>query len=88
MSTCLLSKRPAAVDVLMTTPPATETGEVVSVVDAWSAIEQVVPRDQLAEALATIAAVAPGHRRGRRRGMAGRAGRPLRHGARLHPPVG
>lgn len=49
----------AAVDVLMTTPPATESGEMVSVVDAWSAIEQVVPREQLAEALATIAAVVP-----------------------------
>ncbi|MDW6064617.1 Tn3 family transposase [Streptomyces sp. FXJ1.4098] len=43
----------------MTTPPATDTGELVSVVDAWSAIEQVVPREQLAEALATIAAVVP-----------------------------
>ncbi|WP_327282103.1 DUF4158 domain-containing protein [Streptomyces sp. NBC_01205] len=49
----------AAVDVLMTTPPATDTGELVSVIDAWSAIEQVVPREQLAEALATIAAVVP-----------------------------
>ena len=49
----------AAVDVLMTTPPATDTGELVSVVDAWSAIEQVVPREQLADALATIAAVVP-----------------------------
>ncbi|MFC9285176.1 DUF4158 domain-containing protein [Streptomyces sp. NPDC057052] len=49
----------AAVDVLMTTPPATDTGELVSVVDAWSAIEQVVPREQLAEALATIASMVP-----------------------------
>ncbi|SOD67393.1 Phage integrase family protein [Streptomyces zhaozhouensis] len=49
----------AAVDVLMTTPPATESGEMVSVVDAWSAIERVVPREQLAAALATIAAVVP-----------------------------
>ncbi|MEU3534231.1 hypothetical protein AB0E70_21950 [Streptomyces murinus] len=49
----------AAVDVLMTTPPATDTGELVSVADAWSAIEQVVPREQLAEALATIASVVP-----------------------------
>ncbi|MGP3948858.1 hypothetical protein [Streptomyces sp. 7N604] len=47
------------VDVVMTTPPATDTGEFVSVVDAWSAIEQVVPREQLAEALAMIAAVVP-----------------------------
>ena len=49
----------AAVDVLMSTPPATEAGEVVSVLDAWSAIEAVVPREQLAAALATIAAVVP-----------------------------
>ncbi|MFE7573378.1 hypothetical protein ACFU5Z_01410 [Streptomyces sp. NPDC057521] len=49
----------AAVDVLMTTPPATDTGELISVADAWSAIEQVVPREQLAEALATIASVVP-----------------------------
>ncbi|MFC1231474.1 Tn3 family transposase [Streptomyces sp. Sce081] len=49
----------AAVDVLLATPPATDTGELVSVVDAWSAIERVVPRKQLAEALATIAAVVP-----------------------------
>lgn len=49
----------AAVDVLMTTPPATESGEMVSVVDAWSPIEQVVPREQLAEALATIDVVVP-----------------------------
>ncbi|WP_256862988.1 hypothetical protein [Microbispora sp. GKU 823] len=57
----------AAVDVLMTTPPATDTGELVSVLDAWSG---------------------PGQRRGRRRGMSGRTGRPLRHRARLHPPPG
>ncbi len=49
----------AAVDVLMTTPPATDTGALVSVVDAWSAIEQVVPREQLAEALGTVASVVP-----------------------------
>ncbi|WP_458091749.1 hypothetical protein [Streptomyces malaysiensis] len=49
----------AAVDAPMTTPRATEAGEMVSVVDAWSAIEQVVPREQLAEALASIAAVVP-----------------------------
>lgn len=49
----------AAVDVLMTTPPATDTGELVAVVDAWSAIEQAVPREQLAEALATTASVVP-----------------------------
>ncbi|MFJ5836945.1 hypothetical protein ACIQGO_09270 [Streptomyces shenzhenensis] len=52
-------KAAAAVDVLMTKPSATASGEMVSVVDAWSAIEQVVPREQLAEALATIAAVVP-----------------------------
>ncbi|MFE7992661.1 hypothetical protein [Streptomyces shenzhenensis] len=52
-------KAAAAVDVLMTTPSATKSGEMASVVDAWSAIEQVVPREQLAEALATIAAVVP-----------------------------
>ena len=49
----------AAVDVLMSTPPATEDGELVSVADIWSAIEQVVPRDQLADALSTIAAFVP-----------------------------
>ena len=49
----------AAVDVLMGTPSATEDGELVSVADIWSAIEQVVPRDQLADALATIAAFVP-----------------------------
>lgn len=49
----------AAVDVLMSTPPATEAGEVVSVLDAWSAIEAVVPREQMAAALATIAAAVP-----------------------------
>ena len=49
----------AAVDVLMGTPPATADGELVSVAHIWSAIEQVVPRDQLADALATIAAFVP-----------------------------
>ncbi|WP_159038147.1 hypothetical protein [Streptomyces sp. WM6386] len=49
----------AAVDVLMATPPATETGEMVSVLDAWSTIGQVVPRKQLAAALATIAVAVP-----------------------------
>lgn len=44
----------AAVDVLMGTPPATEDGEPVSVAGIWSAIEQVVPRDQLADALACL----------------------------------
>ena len=43
----------------MGTPPATGDGELVSVADIWSAIEQVVPRDQLADALATIAAFVP-----------------------------
>ncbi|MFJ8604299.1 hypothetical protein ACIREM_37420 [Streptomyces shenzhenensis] len=51
-------KAAAAVDVLMTTPSATASGEMVS------------------------------GSGGRRRGVAGRTGRPLRHGARLHPPSG
>jgi hypothetical protein len=38
-----------AVDVLMSTAPATADGEMVSVTNAWSAIEKVVPRDQLAD---------------------------------------
>ncbi|WP_225839712.1 hypothetical protein [Streptomyces sp. NK08204] len=32
-----------AVDVLMTTPPATDTGELVSVVDAWHDLAGLVP---------------------------------------------
>ncbi|MEU3991737.1 Tn3 family transposase [Streptomyces platensis] len=48
-----------AVGVLLETAPATGTGELVSVVDAWSAIEKVVPREKLAEALAVIAEVVP-----------------------------
>ncbi|WP_331762391.1 DUF4158 domain-containing protein [Streptomyces sp. NBC_01508] len=48
-----------AVGVLLDTVPATDTGELVSVVDAWSAIEKVVPREKLAEALAIIAEVVP-----------------------------
>jgi hypothetical protein len=44
----------AAVDVLVGTPPTTEDGEPVSVAGIWSAIEQVVPRDQLADALACL----------------------------------
>ncbi|MFF8958679.1 Tn3 family transposase [Streptomyces sp. NPDC014894] len=48
-----------AVGVLLETAPATDTGELVSVVDAWSAIEKVVPREKLAEALAIIAEVVP-----------------------------
>lgn len=38
----------------MGTPPATEDGEPVSVAGIWSAIVQVVPRDQLADALACL----------------------------------
>ena len=49
----------AAVDVLMGTAPATEDGGMVSVTDAWSAIEKVVPREQLAAALAVIAEMVP-----------------------------
>ena len=49
----------AAVDVLMGTAPATEDGDMVSVTDAWSAIEKVVPREQLAAALAVIAEMVP-----------------------------
>jgi TnpA family transposase len=49
----------AAVDVLMGTPPTTGDDGVVSVADAWSAIEKVVPRDQLAAALAVIAELVP-----------------------------
>jgi Domain of unknown function (DUF4158) len=48
-----------AVDVLMSTAPATEDGEAVSVLEAWRAIEKVVPRAQLADALAVIAAAVP-----------------------------
>ena len=40
----------------MGTPPVTDDGEPVSVTGIWSAIEQVVPRDSLADALATFAA--------------------------------
>ncbi|WP_281204126.1 hypothetical protein [Streptomyces sp. Isolate_45] len=47
------------VGVLLETAPAAETGELVSVVDAWSAIEKAVPREKLAEALAVIAEVVP-----------------------------
>ena len=46
-------------EVLIGTPPATATGEVTSVLDAWTAIEQVVPRGQLAEAVATIVEFVP-----------------------------
>ncbi|MGW3308289.1 Tn3 family transposase [Streptomyces sp. NPDC001073] len=48
-----------AVGVLLETAPATEDGELVSVVDAWAAIEKAVPREKLAEALAVIAEVVP-----------------------------
>lgn len=48
-----------AVDVLMSTPQADEGGEMVSVSEAWSLIEQAVPREQLAEAIATIATFVP-----------------------------
>lgn len=48
-----------AVEVLLDTEPATALGEVVSVLDAWSAIEKVVPRDKLAEALTLIAECVP-----------------------------
>jgi hypothetical protein len=44
-----------AVEVLLETAPATEDGEAVTVLEAWEAIEQAVPRAKLAEALATIA---------------------------------
>ncbi|MFD4766109.1 hypothetical protein [Streptomyces niveus] len=43
-----------AVGVLLETAPATDTGELVSVVDAWAAIEKAVPREKLAEALAVV----------------------------------
>lgn len=46
-------------EVLIGTPPATATGEATSVLDAWTAIEQVVPRGQLAEAVATIVEFVP-----------------------------
>ncbi|WP_405827268.1 Tn3 family transposase [Streptomyces sp. NBC_00105] len=49
----------APVGVLLETAPATDTGELVSVVDAWAAIEKAVPREKLAEALAVIAEVVP-----------------------------
>lgn len=48
-----------AVGVLLETAPATETGELVSVVDAWAVIEKAVPREKLAEALAVIAEAVP-----------------------------
>jgi hypothetical protein len=48
-----------AVEVLLDTAPAAVDGEAVSVLDAWEAIEKVVPRAKLAEALATIAQCVP-----------------------------
>ncbi|MFI6449755.1 hypothetical protein [Kitasatospora sp. NPDC050543] len=48
-----------AVEVLLDTAPATVDGEAVSVLDAWEAIEKVMPRAKLAEALATIAECVP-----------------------------
>ncbi|MFD9514877.1 Tn3 family transposase [Streptomyces mirabilis] len=48
-----------AVEVLLGTAPATLDGEAVSVLDAWEAIEKVVPRAKLAEALSVIAECAP-----------------------------
>ncbi|MFF3863305.1 hypothetical protein [Streptomyces sp. NPDC002209] len=44
--------------MLLETAP-TGTGELVSVVDAWAAIEKAVPREKLAEDLAVIAEVIP-----------------------------
>ncbi|MFD8462673.1 hypothetical protein ACFV27_38715 [Streptomyces antimycoticus] len=49
----------AAVGILVTTTPTTGSCEKLSVVDAWSAIVQVVPHEQLAGALSTIAAALP-----------------------------
>ncbi|GAA4621992.1 Tn3-like element Tn3 family transposase [Actinoallomurus vinaceus] len=48
-----------AVEVLLGTAPATLDGEAVSVLDAWEAIEKVVPRAKLAEALSVIAECVP-----------------------------
>lgn len=48
-----------AVGVLLETAPAADTGELVSVVDAWAAIEKAAPRAKLAEALTIIAEVVP-----------------------------
>ncbi|MEV6332380.1 hypothetical protein [Streptomyces sp. NPDC051909] len=48
-----------AVEVLLGIAPATADGEATSVLDAWEAIEKVVPRGKLAEALAVIAECVP-----------------------------
>ncbi|WP_155342708.1 hypothetical protein [Acrocarpospora pleiomorpha] len=48
----------SAMEVLMTTPEATEE-RLVSLVEAWKAIEEVVPREKLAAAVETVAAFVP-----------------------------
>ncbi|GGQ35927.1 transposase [Streptosporangium pseudovulgare] len=48
----------SAVEVLMSAPEATED-RLVSLVEVWKAIEEVVPRDKLASAVETVAAFVP-----------------------------
>ncbi|MEU7838388.1 hypothetical protein [Nonomuraea sp. NPDC049129] len=48
----------SAVEVLMSAPEATED-RLVSLVEVWKAIEEVVPREKLASAVQTIAAFVP-----------------------------
>ncbi|MFB9681776.1 Tn3 family transposase [Streptosporangium vulgare] len=48
----------SAVEVLMSAPEATED-RLVSLVEVWKAIEEVVPREKLASAVETIAAFVP-----------------------------
>ncbi|OKI22866.1 hypothetical protein A6A08_18075 [Nocardiopsis sp. TSRI0078] len=51
-------KMAAAMDVLINTPQATTT-RVVSLAEVWNAIEEVVPREKLMEAVKTIAEQVP-----------------------------
>jgi hypothetical protein len=48
----------SAVEVLMSAPEATED-RLVSLVEVWKAIEEVVPREKLVSAVETVAAFVP-----------------------------
>lgn len=51
-------KMAAAMDVLINTPQATTT-RVISLAEVWNAIEEVVPREKLMEAVKTVAEQVP-----------------------------
>jgi hypothetical protein len=73
----------SAVEVLMSAPEAAED-RLVSLVEVWKAIEEVVPREKLASAVETVAAfVSVTDDDARGRAVAGRAGQALPHRAGL-----